>query len=61
MGYLFNNSIIGAKNAAVIGAISYLLSSLITGSYLYLIPYTLLGVINGAVCGWIGGYIKSRV
>jgi hypothetical protein len=61
VGYLFEHQIIGTKNAIVTGALSFFLASLLTGSFLYIIPYTLLGVINGAVCGWIGGYIKSRV
>jgi ABC-type uncharacterized transport system permease subunit len=52
--------IIGIKNAVVTGAISFFLGSLFTGSFLYLIPYIILGVINGAVCGWIGGYIKTK-
>jgi hypothetical protein len=59
VGYLFNNPLIGTKNAVVTGAISFFLGSLITGSFLYLIPFTILGAINGAVCGWIGGYIKT--
>jgi predicted membrane metal-binding protein len=61
VGYLFDDIIIGTKNAVVTGAISFFLGSLFTGSFLYLIPYTLLGVINGVVCGWIGGYIKTRM
>jgi hypothetical protein len=60
VGYLFNDQIIGTKNAIITGAISFFLGSLLTGSFLYLIPFTLLGAINGAVCGWIGGYIKTR-
>ncbi|KAF5064356.1 hypothetical protein DSECCO2_285300 [anaerobic digester metagenome] len=59
LGYTFNNQIIGAKNALIAGAISFLLGSLFSGSFLLLIPYTLLGVINGAVCGWIGGYLRN--
>jgi len=61
VGYLFNNQIIGTKNAIVTGAISFFLGSLFMGSFLYLIPLTILGAINGAVCGWIGGYIKTRI
>jgi hypothetical protein len=59
VGYLFNNQLIGTKNAIVTGAISFFLGSLFTGSFLLLIPFTILGAINGAVCGWIGGYIKT--
>jgi hypothetical protein len=58
VGYLLNDQIIGTKNAVVTGAISFFLGSLFMGSFLYIIPLTLLGAINGAVCGWIGGYIK---
>ncbi|MGB7968216.1 MAG: MFS transporter [Methanobacterium sp.] len=61
VGYLFDNQIIGTKNAVVTGAISFFLGSLFIGSFLYIIPFTLLGAINGAVCGWIGGYIKTRI
>ena len=61
VGYLSENVVIGAKNAVVTGAISFFLGSLFAGSFLYIIPYTLLGVINGAVCGLIGGYIKTRI
>jgi len=57
-GYTFNNQIIGTKNAIIAGAISFFLGSLFSGSFLLLIPFTLLGAINGAVCGWIGGYLK---
>ena len=60
VGYLFKDQIIGTKNAIVTGAISFLLGSIFTGSFLYLIPLTLLGAINGAVCGWIGGYIQQK-
>jgi hypothetical protein len=60
VGYLFKDRIIGTKNAIVTGAISFLLGSIFTGSFLYLIPLTLLGAINGAVCGWIGGYIQQK-
>jgi hypothetical protein len=60
VGYLFKDQIIGTKNAIVTGAISFLLGSIFTGSFLYLIPLTILGAINGAVCGWIGGYIKTK-
>jgi hypothetical protein len=60
VGYLFKDQMIGSKNAMVTGAISFFLGSLFTGSFLYLIPLTILGAINGAVCGWIGGYIKTR-
>jgi hypothetical protein len=61
VGYLFKDQIIGTKNALVAGAISFLLGSIFTGSFLYLIPLTILGAINGAVCGWIGGYIKTKI
>lgn len=61
LGYLFDDRIIGTKNAVVAGAISFFLGNLLSGSFLYLIPFTLLGIINGAVCGWIGGYIKTRI
>ena len=61
VGYLLNDQIIGTKNAIVTGAISFFLGSLFMGSFLYLIPLTILGAINGAVCGWIGGYIKTRI
>lgn len=61
VGFLFDDQIIGTKNAAVTGAISFFISCLLTGSYLYLIPYAILGVVNGAVCGWIGGYIKTKL
>jgi hypothetical protein len=60
IGYLFKNQMIGTKNAIVTGAISFFLGSLFTGSFLYLIPLTILGAVNGAICGWIGGYIKTR-
>jgi len=61
IGYLFKDQMIGTKNAIVTGAISFFLGSLFTGSFLYLIPLTILGAINGAICGWIGGYIKTRI
>lgn len=61
VGYLFKDQMIGTKNAIVTGVISFFLGSLFTGSFLYLIPLTLLGAINGAICGWIGGYIKTRI
>ncbi|MGZ4857675.1 MAG: MFS transporter [Methanobacteriaceae archaeon] len=61
VGYLFKDQIIGTKNAIVTGAISFLLGSIFTSSFLYLIPLTILGAINGAVCGWIGGYIKTKI
>ena len=61
VGYLFRNQMIGTKNAIVTGAISFFLGSLFTGSFLYLIPLTLLGAFNGAICGWIGGYLKTRM
>jgi hypothetical protein len=60
IGYLFNDQIIGTKNAVVTGAISFFLGSLLMGSFLYIIPFTILGALNGAVCGWMGGYIKTR-
>lgn len=58
VGYLINNQVIGTKNAIIAGAISFFLGSLFSGSFLLLIPFTILGAINGAVCGWIGGYLK---
>ena len=61
VGYMFNDQVIGTKNAVITGAISFFLGSLITGSFLLLIPLTLLGAINGAICGWIGGYLKTRM
>lgn len=61
IGYLSKNMIIGTKNALITGAISFFLGSLLMGSFLYLIPYTILGIINGAVCGLIGGYIKTKI
>jgi len=60
LGYTFNNQIIGTKNAIIAGAISFLLGSLFSGSFLLIIPFTLLGAVNGAVCGWIGGYLKRK-
>lgn len=60
IGYFCENIIIGTKNAAITGAISFFLGSLLIGSYLIIIPYALLGIINGAVCGLIGGYLKKR-
>ena len=61
VGYLFEDRIIGTKNAIITGAISFFLGSLFTGSFLLLIPYTILGIINGAVCGWVGGYLKTKI
>lgn len=61
VGYLFDDIIIGAKNALVAGAVSYLLGSIITGSFLLLILYTILGGFNGLVCGWIGGYLRTKI
>lgn len=61
LGYLFDNQIFGAKNALITGGISFFFGSLLTNSFLLLIPYTLLGIVNGAVCGWIGGYLKARI
>ncbi len=60
VGYLSENIIIGTKNAIITGAISFFLGSLLTGSFLFIILYTILGIINGAVCGLIGGYIKLK-
>lgn len=59
VGYLFHNPIIGTKNAIIAGAISFFLASLFAGSFLLIIPYTLLGAVNGGVCGLIGGYLKK--
>lgn len=61
VGYLFNNQVIGVKNGLITGAISFFLGSLLTGSFLFLIPLTIVGAINGAVCAWIGGYLKTRI
>lgn len=60
IGYLSENMIIGAKNAIITGTISFLLGSLLAGSFLLIIPYAILGFINGAVCGFIGGYLKTK-
>ena len=60
IGYLSENMIIGAKNAVITGAISFFLGSLFMGSFLLIIPYAIFGIINGAVCGLIGGYIKTK-
>jgi hypothetical protein len=59
VGYLFKDRLLGIKNALITGALSFFLGGLLTGSFLFLIPLTLVGVINGAVCGWIGGYLKT--
>ena len=61
LGFLFDNQIIGAKNALIAGAISFFLGMLLSGSFLLIIPYAILGALNGAVCGWIGGYLKTRI
>jgi glucose-6-phosphate-specific signal transduction histidine kinase len=61
VGYLSQNMIIGAKNASIIGGISFFLGSLFQGSFLYIILYLILGIINGIVCGLIGGYINKRL
>ncbi len=61
VGFLFGDRVMGTKNAVVTGAISYFLGYLLTGVFLLLIPLTILWVINGAVCGWIGGYIRIRI
>lgn len=60
VGYLTKEPVVGAKNAIVAGAISFFFGSLLIGSFLSIIPFTMLGVINGAVCGFIGGYIQTR-
>ena len=60
VGFLTKDPVIGAKNAIITGAISFFLGSLLSGSFLLLIPLTILGTINGAVCGFIGGYIQTR-
>ena len=60
VGYLFKDQVLGIKNALITGAISFFLGGLLTGAYLFLIPLTLVGAINGAVCGWIGGYLRMR-
>ncbi|MGZ7108963.1 MAG: MFS transporter, partial [Methanobacterium sp.] len=51
VGYLSENMIIGTKNAVITGAVSFFLGSLFAGSFLYIILYFILGIINGAVCG----------
>ncbi len=61
LGYLFDNQIVGAKNALIAGGLSFFIGSLLTSSFLLLIPYVLLGIVNGAVCGWIGGYLRARM
>lgn len=61
VGFLFDDYIIGIKNAAIVGAVSFFLGYLLIGSFLLIIPYAILGAINGAICGWIGGYIKRRI
>lgn len=61
VGFLFDNQIIGAKNALIAGAISFFLGTLLSGSFLLIILYAILGAVNGAVCGWIGGYLKTRI
>lgn len=60
VGYLSQNMLIGAKNAIIAGAASYFLGSLFAGSFLYIILYLLLGIINGSICGLVGGYIKTK-
>lgn len=60
VGYLFKDKYIGTKNAIVTGAISFFLGSLITGAFLFTIPMVFLGIIIGAICGWIGAYIKTK-
>lgn len=60
VGYLFKDRVLGIKNALITGTLSFFLGSLLTGSYLFLIPLTLVGAINGVVCGWIGGYLRMR-
>lgn len=61
VGYFFEDRIIGIKNALVAGAVSFFLGNLVTGSFLLLIPFTILGAINGVVCGWIGGYLRIKL
>ena len=61
LGYLLEDQIIGIKNAVIAGAISYFLGTLLTGSFLLVIPFALLGAVNGAVCGWVGGYLKKII
>lgn len=60
LGYLIKDPVVGAKNALITGVISFFLGSLLTGSFLFLIPLTIVGAINGAVCGFIGGYLRTR-
>ena len=60
VGYLFKDQMLGIKNALITGVISFFLGGLLTGSFLFLIPLTIVGAINGAVCGWIGGYLRMR-
>ncbi|TMS40632.1 MAG: zinc-ribbon domain-containing protein [Methanobacterium sp.] len=61
VGFLFKDKTIGTKNAFVTGAISFFLGSLVSGSFFYLIPVTILGAILGAIFGWIGGFIKTKI
>lgn len=60
LGYLSKNMTLGTKNSAITGAISFFLGSLFGGSFLLIIMYTLLGIVNGSICGLIGSYIKSK-
>jgi len=60
VGYLSMDIITGIKNAVITGALSFFMGSLLTGSFIFVIPLTIVGAINGAVCGWIGTYLKNR-
>ncbi len=58
---LTKDPVIGAKNAIITGAISFFLGSLLSGSFPPLNTLNhIKGTINGAVCGFIGGYIQTR-
>ncbi len=60
MGYVIKDPVIGTKNALITGAISFFFGSLLTESFLLLIPLTLIGAVNGAFCGMIGAYITIK-
>lgn len=60
VGYLSADLIRAIKNALITGAISLFIGSLLNTSFLFMIPLTIVGAINGAVCGWIGAYLRYR-
>lgn len=60
VGYLSPDMVRAIKNALITGFISFFIGGLLTESFLLLIPLTILGGINGAVCGWMGAYLKTR-